>query len=597
MPQKVRVLISDPAHRCIELQNGIWIASGLHERAENLLRVHPTESQAEAICRNIGDALLVRFLAQEERLVRIDVWRGITSGYEMFHATCPDGSILLADQFRNILTEIPVSDRAPSESALLDHFLFRAVPAPQTYSSAVSRLGHGDRLTIDIATGATNIVRFDGIDYAWKHGRTADYLDRMDEALEQAFAWAPETKDLVSMFSGGVDSTLLQSCIRGEARALFYAPQSVNPGTPDPVHYAHHAARLLNLKLEIRPLRDEDTWSNLESNIDMAAWPQRVIQTSMYADAFGHRAPAFLQGGRGDALFGAAGTRSALLAARCDGWADVVLPAIGKLPVGTLSVRARKLLQTSRELRNDPLSPHGWAAGMSSRGFTDEDIIVDAVGSSAVVDRLSRRLLYAASRLGPAGKAARAHYQHIELAHWIDYWCEDATAFIRQLALAHRKMIHLPFLTTPMVAMAMSVPTEERYAKGFAAKYLLKRALLRRVPRYPVHQKKGITSMRLPPTYQGERRAAIWEEYPVPDFIPERHRDAVRSFGTPVSHSALTLSMLMKRVMRNPKLARIPGTRVIEVTEHLGAVTQQLREAARNWLWLATTFQTGLALA
>jgi hypothetical protein len=234
---------------------------------------------------------------------------------------------------------------------------------------------------------------------------------------------------------------------------------------------------------------------------------------------------------------------------------------------------------------------------MSSRGFTDEDIIVDAVGSSAVVDRLSRRLLYAASRLGPAGKAARAHYQHIELAHWIDYWCEDATAFIRQLALAHRKMIHLSFLTTPMVAMAMSVPTEERYAKGFAAKYLLKRALLRRVPRYPVHQKKGITSMRLPPTYQGERRAAIWEEYPVPDFIPERHRDAVRSFGTPVSHSALTLSMLMKRVMRNPKLARIPGTRVIEVTEHLGAVTQQLREAARNWLWLATTFQTGLALA
>ena len=303
----------------------------------------------------------------------------------------------------------------------------------------------------------------------------------------------------------------------------------------------------------------------------MANWPQRVIQTTMYADAYADHAPGFLQGGRGDALFGAAGTRSVLLAAKADGWAEPLLLALSKLPVDRIGVRAKSLLQTARELKRDPECPLGWAAGMSSRGFTDYDIVSDAVGAAAVKDRLANRLQYASMRLGSAWKAADSHWQHLELAHWIDYWCEDATTFIRQLALAHGKRVHLPFLTTPLVAMAMSVPTHERYSKGLGAKYLLKDALRRRLPSYPANQKKGITSMRIPPTYQGENRTTIWEEYPIPDFVPERHRSAVRTFRTAISHSALTYAMLLKRVMRDPKLTRVPGTKVIEFSDRLAA--------------------------
>jgi hypothetical protein len=144
----------------------------------------------------------------------------------------------------------------------------------------------------------------------------------------------------------------------------------------------------------------------------------------------------------------------------------------------------------------------------------------------------------------------------------------------------------------------MSVPTAERYVKALTAKHLLKGALKRRLPDYPVHQKKGITSMRIPATYRGEDRSAIWEEYPVPDFIPERHRDAVRTFASSMSHSALTYAMLTQRVMRDPKLTHLRGTRVLNFTGRLAAATRRFGETARQWIWLSATvpFQTAVGL-
>jgi asparagine synthetase B (glutamine-hydrolysing) len=594
----VRVMFSDPAQFSLDLPGDMWFASGLHTQAQNLLRARPTAAQAEALCRQIGDATIIRLHIDGERLVQIDAWRGITAGYEIFYALRPDGSILLSDSFRNILSEIPVAERAPSDGAVLDHFLFRAVPAPSSYSRAVSRLSHGDRLCIDVTSRSATISRFDAIDYAWKPGSTAEYLDRLDQALDQAMSWVRERKDLVSMFSGGVDSTLLQTYLGGDAKAVFYAPQSVTPGTPDPVDYARRAANLLNLKLEIRPLRDEDIWGNLEENIDRSAWPQRVIQTTMYADAFKHRGGEFLQGARGDGLFGAAGTSGTMAAARAAAGAPV-LKLLSGLPGGAVAKRARNMLETARQLQHEPESPLGWAAGMCSRGFSDYGIIEQVVGSAAMTDRLSYRLAYASSRLGPAWKAAGRTHRHLEMGHWVDLWFEDATAFIRQLALAHGKRVHLPFLTTPMVAMAMSVPTHERYVKGLTAKHLLKGALKRRLPGYPVSQKKGITSMRIPATYGGADRSAIWEEYPVPDFLPEAHRATIRAFGSPMSHSALTYAMLMRRVMRHPKLTHVHGTRVLNFTGRLAAATRRFGETARQWLWLSATvpFQTAIGLA
>jgi hypothetical protein len=442
--------------------------------------------------------------------------------------------------------------------AILDHFLFRAVTAPPTYAKGVKRLGHGERLSIDPATGSVEVSQFDKIDYEWKRGSRVDYLDRLDHALDEAVGWVRYRQNLAATFSGGIDSTLLYTFLPKGTSALFAAPESVHTGTPDPFEYARRAAELLQLKLDVIRLKDEETWVNLESNIDLAGWPQRVIQMTMLANIYSSPAEGFVQGGRGDALFGTAGTRSAVLADRTRALPfRPVLELLARTPGGFASERAKGLLQVSQQMDRAPASPVGWAAGISSLGYTDLSVIRDAVGMELVTERYANRLDYAQSRLGEASQAASHVARHLELAHWIDYWCEDSAAFCRQLGLAHRKRVHMPFLATPLVAAAMTVPIHERYIRGLDVKHLLKGALSRRLPTYPVKQKKGITSMRMPPTYRGEDRAAIWEEYPLSSFIPVQHRERIASFDSPMSFPALTFAMLDRRVLRNPNLPTV----------------------------------------
>ncbi|HXV25920.1 MAG TPA: hypothetical protein VED46_16900, partial [Alphaproteobacteria bacterium] len=145
----IKILISDPTHSEVQLPDGLWIASGLHRRAVDLLRRNPTAEQAETICRDIGDAVIIRLVEEDNCVVGVDAWRGITAGFEVYYSRRPDGSILLSDHFRNILVEVPMAERTISDQAIIDHFLFRAVPAPLTYTHTIRRLGHGDRLSID----------------------------------------------------------------------------------------------------------------------------------------------------------------------------------------------------------------------------------------------------------------------------------------------------------------------------------------------------------------------------------------------------------------------------------------------------------------
>jgi asparagine synthetase B (glutamine-hydrolysing) len=560
----ITVLIADPDYFKLRLPNAIWLASGLHEGAVKALHRSPSCDQAERICREIGDATLLRLVLKDQRLVRIDAWRGITTGFEIFYALRPDGSILISDHFRHLLAEIPVAERRSSDLAVLEHLLFRAVTAPETYAHGVKRLAHGERLSIDAASNAVEVSQFDRIDYEWQGGSTRDYLDRLDNSLAEAVGWFGRRKDIAAFFSGGIDSTLVQTYLPKDISALFFAPESVNPGTPDPLRYARRAAELLDMKLEVERLRDEETWANLESNIDLAGWPQRVIQTTMYARGYQHAAGGFIQGGRGDALFGAAGTRAAVLANKAKSRPlTAMLELADRIHVSGAD-RVRRLLDASRRMAKAPDSPEGWAAGMSSVGYTDFPALVDAVGTELLSERYAGRIEYAKARLGPATDSASHLARHLELAHWIDYWLEDATAFARQLALGHGKRVHMPFLAGPLVAAAMTVPVEQRYIRGLDVKYLLKGALKRRLPTYSIHQKKGITSMRVPPRYKGEDRAAVWEDYPLPSLIPDRHRERIMSFRSPMSFCALTYAMLDRRVLRNAQLPRLAAKERIE---------------------------------
>lgn len=556
------ILIADPLRTKLTLPDAVLFASGLDRAAEELLARQQGPSIIEALCRDIGDAVVVRLELAGERVTTLQAWRGITSAFELFYSLRPDGAILVSDHFRNILTQIAFEERQPSSAAVLDHFLFRTVPGRSSYSRAIHRLGHGERLTIDARSGAAEVTAFDRIGVSPAAPR-ADSPESLDAAFARAVGGLEGRSNLVSMFSGGVDSTLLQTYLDRHMPAVFFAPERVRPGTPDLTRYAVQSAKLLGLQLDIRPLREDDTWDYVEQNIDRGVWPQHSIQSVKYGHAFESGWDGFVLGERADALFGAAATRSALVALRArQPWLRLPLAAIAHLPHARLAARARGVLRSAEELSRPPDSPEGWA-GMSTRGFSDYGIVTEIVGSAAVRDALSRRLSYVAGRLDPAFSAQAPFARHLELGHWIDYLCEDHTTFIRQLALAHGKSVFLPFLAGPVVRTAISVPAERRYHRGLQIKYLLKDALRRRLPAYPVDQRKSITSMSMPNRYRGSELRAFWEDYPMPDFVPKRHHAALVNFSNAMSSCAMMFAVLQKRVLRNPEISLLPGTEIL----------------------------------
>jgi asparagine synthetase B (glutamine-hydrolysing) len=557
----ILVLSADPERLLLRQPDGVWLASGFDRQAEQRLRRAPSQETAAQLCRELGDATVLHLAAEAGRTVRVLAWRGASSAFELFYALRPSGAVVISDHFGNLLARLPVADRAPCDEAVLDHFLFRTVPGCRTYSRAVRRLGHGERLAIDPATGAIEVTIFHRLGGAPEE--SADLADRLDAAFAESVGRFAGQPGLVSMFSGGIDSTLLQSYLGRAVPAVFYAPERVRPGTPDLARYARRSAALLDISLEVRPLREEETWTYVERNIDRGVWPQHSIQSVKYGHAFAEERLGFVLGERADALFGAAATRSALVARHAQGWpARTAFGIMAGAPMGRFSRRARAVLKTAAELSRAPASPEGWAA-MSTQGFSDHRILADIAGTEAVRRALQERLDYIVSRLEPPAAARDDFSRHLELAHWIDCLCEDHTTFIRQLALAHGKSVHLPFLAGPVVRLALSVPPDRRYHRGMQVKYLLKDALRRRVPAYPVDQRKGITSMAMPRRYKGGELCALWEDYPLPGFVPPRHHAALAEFRNALSIPAMTFAMLQKRVLANPGLQVSAGAELI----------------------------------
>jgi hypothetical protein len=568
----ITILVADPHCLVIDNPHGVWIASGLGLAHRVALCSRPTPGQAARICQQIGDAAVIHVSLHEGVATSLQAWRGITAAFEIFYALRPNGLILVSDSFRNILAQMPVEERVATDEAVLDHFLFRTVPGEDTYCRAIRRVGHGDHLTIQLATPSAQTAPFHRIARAHRQGSLGEYLQRIEVGLAEGVARVDEMPNVTSLFSGGIDSTLIETYRKQRKDLVVYLPELLRPGTPDPCAYASRASKLMDLKLVVRPLPGSVVWDLIERNIANAGWPQRVIQNAMYADAFKDDAQGYVLGIRGDALFGADGTRAAVLASRLGSALSPLrmagLPLAAALLPQPWSARTAGLLRVAKALDLPVTSPHAIAAESTSRGFSDYALVAGQVGFEALHARLENRLDYVAKRLAPDPRPTTPLARHLEMAHWIDYWCEDNPSFIRQLAYAHGKAAHMPFLAYPLVDQAMSIPAVERYHRGFEIKYLLKRLLARRLPGYRVHQHKGITAAELPPKFEGQSRVAIWERFPMPDFIPRTRRDRIEQFLSPLSFSALALAMMRKHVLGNPTLSELAGTRRFIFPDH-----------------------------
>ncbi|MGE3506997.1 MAG: hypothetical protein AB7M05_20065 [Alphaproteobacteria bacterium] len=171
----VSLAVVSPDAVIVRTSGTVWLGWGLREQDLAPLQHQSaaSEEREPELCARQGDAAIVRVQLFEGAPVVVTARKGMTACHEIFYSQPTPGLLLIAEHYRNIVTELPPDRRGPTAEAV-DYFLFRTVPAPATMCAAVRRLGRGERLA------------FERVRRAPEPGKPGDQADRLDGALAQA---------------------------------------------------------------------------------------------------------------------------------------------------------------------------------------------------------------------------------------------------------------------------------------------------------------------------------------------------------------------------------------------------------------------------
>ncbi len=161
---KLEIVLANPEVRRVDRPDATWLLVGCDEYdAVRLEQSGNDRDEIEAeICARAGDATIIKVVHSKRRAHRVSAWRGPTSVHEVFRLERRNGDLIIADHFRNLLARLPMGERTPSDDAIIDHFIFRATPGHNTYCQRIARLGHGERITIEL-----NCVPCKGVSVRW----------------------------------------------------------------------------------------------------------------------------------------------------------------------------------------------------------------------------------------------------------------------------------------------------------------------------------------------------------------------------------------------------------------------------------------------
>lgn len=393
------------------------------------------------------------------------------------------------------------------EELLPMHFLFRSTPGDLTYYRAIRRLLPGEllcwaggRLSLkivqDFRFGASRASAAPG------QGETLDALyaslrDVVGDYLSQA---ERQGESLVSLLSGGVDSSLLQHLIdsqttRRPSRTYSFAVRA--PSFSHEIEYARQASQLFQTEHTFVDIQPEDYPGLLQRTIEALAQPPiletepGMLSVAEYSRGRGLAGRYFVSGQGADTVFGlnySKKLKALRIAEKFPGAVWVLRAAGGVLkPFSRLSQMALKagdILASARD-------PDSFLAPVNSIVvYADPALLRRCFGDEALAKALRGRRELAARYLDSA------HY--LERVHVLDLMTDTYELGVQrqQLFLAQeREKIH-PFFDDDILRFAFSIPPGRRYIKGMRPKYLLKELL---------QQKTGAAAARKPKGF------SVWE--------------------------------------------------------------------------------------
>lgn len=532
----------------VDRPDTVWFATGVP--SSGVVEALADGGDVEAFCATHGDAIVVRITTGDRPAVT--AWKALFSSQELFWTVRPNGDVVVADHYRNIMAALPVRERAPSDLTLAAHHLSRKPHGPLTMAASVSRLQFGSRVDIDVPAGTASTTRIARVPDDADEAPKEEYLARAESALRAVVADIEDPRDTALMFSGGVDSTLILALDPAAMRAVTFVPDT--PEFALETAYARQAAALVGVDLHEVPAPEDEFVAGLEAATDATGIP-------LFSDAgpYYHRAyattpyGAFVDGHGADSSFGASMKLARFSNAFRFAPSRRILTALAPRTGGHLGYRLDQVASRAEGLARDPWDPDGWAG--NGRTYGDVAFLTGVFGD-LVDDVRVRQLAYVYDLVEGVGDAPNRFLAHLEIYHWMQVFGGPMYQGRLNTAGLGKDCIG-PYCDWRVLAALATVPVEDRYVVGLQAKWMLKRLLAANLPAYPIDQRKQATALPWKRFYTDGPLRGFFDRYPVPDVFTGEARRRIVDEPMAATWTSITQAVWEDRIRSNPTLEPI----------------------------------------
>ena len=546
----VEFVLADPHAKIFEAGGAVWMAAGsepaLFERIveRETAKGRETREILQALSREAEEGTFAAVESPGGAQERTTLFKTLASTFELYFRVHGD-RVQVFDHFRNALLSIPADERVPDEGAFADHLLFayEYLPGTHTLARGIHKMTPGMMAEI----GPDRVIRFwqaETLRLPEEGGGPSpeEAVDRLEEIMEERVAaYVALYGEPTVLLSGGVDSTLVLSCLGRGAPAVTVGLDS--PEYAFEMEYARMAGRLLEAKHTLEILEESTFRRSAHEIVEALGQPTGTVflQPMAFHRAFRDEPAFFLYGEAVDALFG--------------------FNKLAKIfDDGRLSSLEREALG------RQPGDMAGYAArcGLSPDFETARRVLGEAVTEGRLANRLDfvLGLCPELAALEP-GRRKAGHAEAMAIFTGFGH-IREYIGRTRQQALCTGRKVMSPFACRSALELALSMPMPGRILRNGVVKHVAKSLLEKRLPGYPVNTRKGGSDIPRTRFLQEGPLKGLFLEEKLPRFWPEEFAGILLSPQRESSFlalNALAYALWQNRVLENPDLRPVPGTR------------------------------------
>lgn len=433
-------------------------------------------------------------------------------GIKPLHYAWHDGRLVFGSEIKSLLRAGVPRDIDPQ--SLSRFFTFEYVPAPDSIFTRIKKIPPGHMMTVQ--EGRAEIRRYWDVHYAETKivpRSEEDYAEEIALRLRESVRLRLLSDVPLGVFlSGGIDSsavTALMSETAGGRIKTFSI--GFREKSFDELDYARIVAEKFgteHTEFVVEPAQVAGLVPTLMEYLDEPLADASIIPTYVISKLARRHVTVALAGDGGDELFGGYDTYKAFKVAR---WyrripgfirRGLIGPAVRRLPASakrlSFEFKAKKFIACA-DYPPEIANTLWWGAYTPAQ---KERLFSPALRAQAGDDPFAP--IFEQARFTKAADALdRLAYLDLKL-----YLQDDLLVKVDRMSMANSLEIRVPFLDYTFVEFAASIPSRLKL-KGFASKYILKKALASRLPAEILNKKKIGFDIPLGPWIRTELREFV----------------------------------------------------------------------------------------